>query len=508
MSDNLFELLQARFPSDRNAVAIETGDGRLYSYGDLEQASGRIASLLHRLGVRKGDRVAAQIEKSPEAIMLYLGCLRAGAAYLPLNTAYRVEEIGYFLGDSEPRVVVCDPAAEAGFAGLAGAAGVPHVLTLGASGEGSLMTESRNEADNFPCVPAEADDLAAILYTSGTTGRSKGAMLSHRNLASNAVTLHRIWGFRPDDILLHALPIYHTHGLFVATNCVLLNGTRMIFLARFDADQVVGLLPRATVMMGVPTFYTRLLAHPGFGPGCCRSMRLFISGSAPLLAETSHAFQARSGHAILERYGMTETGMNTSNPLDGDRIAGTVGLPLPDVEVRVADDQGTPLASDQVGVLEVRGPNVFRGYWRMPEKTEAEFRPDGFFITGDISKIDSRGYVHIVGRAKDLVISGGLNVYPKEIELLIDAIEGVSESAVIGLPHPDLGEAVAAVIKRAPIDPPVTDRAVIETVKRQAAGFKVPKAVFFVDELPRNSMGKVQKNVLRDTHGTHFSHAS
>jgi malonyl-CoA/methylmalonyl-CoA synthetase len=497
MSDNLFDLVRSRFPGDLSRPFIETPEGRRVNYGELEAATGRMARLLAERGVEKGDRVAAIVEKSPEAIFLYLATLRAGAVYLPLNTAYTGAEVAYFLGDAEPKVTVCRPEAEAALAPIAAEAG-SRLLTLGQAGEGSLMDASRGLAPDFAPVPAAKDDLAALLYTSGTTGRAKGAMMSHENLASNALALHRIWGFAPGDVLLHALPIFHTHGLFVATNCVLLNGTKMIFLPRFDADQVIRLLPRATVMMGVPTFYTRLLARPDFGAEVCAKMRLFVSGSAPLLEETFEAFRERTGHTILERYGMTETGMNTSNPLDGERRAGTVGFPLPDVDLRVAGEDGRVLAASETGVLEVRGPNVFSGYWRMPEKTAEEFRPDGFFVTGDVSRIDERGYVHIVGRAKDLIISGGFNVYPKEVELVVDAVEGVVESAVIGLAHPDFGEAVAAVVKRAADAAAPDEDTVIQAAKAELANYKVPKRVFFVDNLPRNAMGKVQKNVLRE----------
>lgn len=509
MSDDLYELFRSRFPADPSRPFIETDTGRIWSYGDLQDVSGRYARLLASLGVAKGDRVAVQVEKSPEAIFLYLACLRAGAVYLPLNTAYTKAEIEYFLGDAEPRVAVCRPEQETAFAELAARTGVAHVLSLDTDGGGSLPDRARGLDPEFGpnsgAVPAGADDLAAILYTSGTTGRSKGAMLSHRNLASNALALHRIWGWRPDDVLLHALPIFHTHGLFVATNCVLLNGTGMLFLSKFDLDRVFALLGRATVMMGVPTFYTRLLADPRLTPDACARMRLFISGSAPLLAETHRSFRERTGHAILERYGMTETGMNTSNPLDGERVPGTVGFPLPDVELRVVDEKaGAPLGPEEVGIIEVKGPNVFSGYWRMPEKTRQEFRPDGFFVTGDVGKVDARGYVHIVGRAKDLVISGGFNVYPKEVETVVDAIEGVAESAVVGVPHPDFGEAVVAVVLAKPGTAPTTE-AVAAACKEQLANYKVPKAVFFVDELPRNAMGKIQKNLLRERYAGTFA---
>jgi malonyl-CoA/methylmalonyl-CoA synthetase len=504
MSDNLFDLIRSRFPADLSRPFIETPEGRSISYGELDAATGRMAGLLAARGVAKGDRVAAIVEKSPEAVFLYLATLRAGAVYLPLNTAYTGAEVAYFLGDAEPKVTVCRPEAEAALAPLAAEAG-SQLLTLGQAGEGSLIEASRELAPDFAPVSAASDDLAALLYTSGTTGRAKGAMMSHGNLAANALALHRIWGFEAGDVLLHALPIFHTHGLFVAINCVLLNGTEMLFLSKFDAEQVIRLLPRATLMMGVPTFYTRLLARPDFDAGACSNMRLFISGSAPLLEETFEAFRERTGHTILERYGMTETGMNTSNPLDGERRAGTVGFPLPEVEVRVADEDGKILGPGEVGVLELRGPNVFGGYWRMPEKTAEEFREDGFFVTGDVSRIDERGYVHIVGRAKDLIISGGFNVYPKEVELVVDAVEGVVESAVIGLSHPDFGEAVAAVVKRKAGREGPDEDAVIQAAKAELANYKVPKKVFFVDELPRNAMGKVQKNALRERYAATFT---
>ncbi|MEJ1994233.1 MAG: malonyl-CoA synthase [Limibacillus sp.] len=505
MNENLYALMEAHFPEDRSETVMEVAGGKLYSFEDLDRISGRIGQLLKDKGVKKGDRVAVQVDKSPENLFLYLGCIRIGGVYLPLNTAYTASEVSYFLGDAEPTVAVCRPKVEAEFKGLAEKLGVPHVLTLGAEGGGSLMEEAEGLDPAVGCVESAGDELAAILYTSGTTGRSKGAMLSHRNLGANTLTLRDYWGFTKDDVLFHALPIFHTHGLFVATHCVLLSGAKMIFLPKFDADQALEMLPRCTAMMGVPTFYTRLLAHPDFGPETCKNMRLFISGSAPLLEETFREFEERSGgFAILERYGMTETCMNTSNPLDGERRAGTVGFPLPGVEVRIADEEGKVLGTNEIGVLEVKGPNVFSGYWRMPEKTAEEFRPDGFFITGDVAKIDERGYIHIVGRAKDLVICGGYNVYPKEIELVVDELPGIGESAVIGVPHPDFGEAVAAVATRDG-SADITEEQVIEACKGKLANFKVPKCVYFVEELPRNTMGKVQKNQLRETYKDSFA---
>ena len=498
LSANLYSLIQSRFPANHEQVLIETGTGRTYSYADLERESARYARFFADLGLVKGDRVVAQLDKSPEVLFLYLGCLRAGLIYLPLNTAYRKAELEYFLSDAEPRAIVCAPQLLPALQALAEAQGITHVFTLDQAGGGSLQTQSADTSATFEPVICTADDVAAILYTSGTTGRPKGAMISHSNLSSNALALQEAWGWRSDDVLLHALPLYHVHGLFVACHCVLFGGSRMLMLDKFDSRKVLELLPRVTVMMGVPTFYTRLLAEPDFGSAQSAHMRLFISGSAPLLEQTFSEFQARTGHAILERYGMTETGMNTSNPLRGDRLPSTVGLPLPGVAVRVVDESGADVAAGDVGLLLVKGPNVFQGYWRMPEKTAEEFTEEGFFKTGDLASIGPQGYVSIVGRGKDLIITGGLNVYPKEVERFIDDLDGVFESAVIGLPHADFGESVNAVVVRDNSSPPVTEDAIISVLKDKLAGFKVPKQVFFVDELPRNAMGKVQKNVLRE----------
>ncbi|TCT08399.1 malonyl-CoA/methylmalonyl-CoA synthetase [Tepidamorphus gemmatus] len=499
MTTALYRRLAGRFPAAATRF-LETADGAVTTYGDLERETAKLANALVGLGVEPGDRVAVQVDKSPRALFLYLACVRAGAVYLPLNTAYTLAELAYFIGDAEPSVVVCRPSVREAVAALPEAAGVRAVETLDADGSGSLADRAAAESAAFADVPRAADDLAAILYTSGTTGRSKGAMLTHENLWSNAEVLVDYWRFTGDDVLIHALPVYHTHGLFVATNTILAAGASMIFLPKFDAREVLSLMPRATSMMGVPTFYTRLLEMPELDREATRTMRLFVSGSAPLLAETHRAFEARTGHRILERYGMTETNMNTSNPYDGERRAGTVGFPLPGISVRIADPEtGRELPRGEIGVIEVKGPNVFKGYWRMPEKTAAEFRPDGFFITGDVATIDADGYVTIVGRAKDLIISGGFNVYPKEVEGEIDAMEGVVESAVIGLPHKDFGEGVTAVVvleKGASLD----EASVIGALKQRLAAYKLPKRVFFVDELPRNAMGKVQKNVLRDTY--------
>jgi malonyl-CoA/methylmalonyl-CoA synthetase len=448
------------------------------------------------LGVKPGDRVAVQVEKSPANLVLYLASLRAGAVYLPLNTAYTLPELGYFVGDAEPSLIVCDPAAKAGVDELAVVSGA-RVETLDAAGKGSLAELARRQPTQFETIARSDEDLAAIVYTSGTTGRSKGAMLTHANLASNARTLVGSWRFGPDDVLIHALPIYHVHGLFVGINVLLMAGGTMIFLPKFDAVEILGLMPRATALMGVPTFYTRLLRQPGLTRDAAAGMRLFVSGSAPLLAETHRDWRARTGHAILERYGMTETGMNVSNPFDGERIAGTVGLPLPGVEVRVTDaETGAPLPAGEIGTIEVRGPNVFKGYWRMPDKTRAEFTADGFFITGDLGIIGENGYVSIVGRGKDMIITGGLNVYPIEVEEKIDALPGVVESAVVGLPHPDFGEAVTAVVATGG-GPAPEEAEVQQALEAGLAAFKRPKRVIFVDELPRNTMGKVQKAALR-----------
>ncbi len=496
---NLFSQIRSTISSP-DKIFLETGAGATISYGDMLARSAQIANVLAARGVKPGDRVAVQVEKTPENLLLYLAALRAGAVYLPLNTAYTLAELDYFIGDAEPSMIVCDPAKQAGLSEIASKRGIRAVETLDASGKGTLTDAAAKASTEFSDVVRASSDLAAILYTSGTTGRSKGAMLTHDNLASNAQTLVEYWHFTDKDVLLHALPIYHTHGLFVASNTVMLSGGSMIFLPKFDADEVMRRLPKATAMMGVPTFYTRLLRHPGLTKAACKHMRLFTSGSAPLLTETHIEFQQKTGHAILERYGMTETNMNTSNPYDGDRIAGTVGFPLPGVELRIADPEtGKELPRGETGGIEVKGPNVFPGYWRMPEKTRAEFRADGFFITGDVGKIDERGYVHIVGRAKDLIITGGFNVYPKEIESEIDALPGVAESAVIGCPHPDFGEGVTAIIVCKP-GADLSEKAVIGVLEQRLAKFKLPKRVIFMDDLPRNTMGKVQKNVLRDRH--------
>ena len=460
MSANLYDLLAARFPTDRSRPCFLLSDGSAISYGALEAGAAQVAGRLRAEGVKPGDRVALQAEKSAEVIMIYLGVLKAGAVFLPLNSAYTSAEVDYFLGDAEPKVFVTDPPA--------------------------WVAEARHHPAMVETIPREAADLASLIYTSGTTGRSKGAMLSHGNLADNALALHAAWGFTPEDVLLHALPIFHVHGLFVALHCALLSGCPMVWLPKFaDADVLAG-LKRATVMMGVPTFYTRLLANPAFTREASAGVRLFISGSAPLLPSTFDEFEARTGQRILERYGMSEAVIITTNPLHGGRIAGSVGYPLPGVELRIA-------GGEETGVIQIKGPSVFSGYWRMPQKTAEEFTADGFFITGDVGRQDPDGRVWISGRAKDLIISGGYNVYPKEVELVLDEMPGVSESAVIGVPHPDFGEGVVAVVIGEG-----DESALIAEARRQLAAYKAPKRVVFVDELPRNTMGKVQKNLLRE----------
>jgi malonyl-CoA/methylmalonyl-CoA synthetase len=497
MSANLFDLIHSLAPN-LDKMALESPDGLSLTYGQLFERSGRAANALVALGVEPGERVAVQIDKSPDVIVLVLACLRAGAVLLPLNTAYTLIELEYFLSDAKPALTICRPDALEAVRALADKLGLTAVESLDASRGGGFAERIAAAPADFATVACVADDLAAILYTSGTTGRSKGAMLTHDNLASNALALVDIWRFTSADVLIHALPVFHTHGLFVATNVALLSGATMIFLPRFDADAIVAALPRATSLMGVPTFYSRLVTHEGVTPAATAHMRLFVSGSAPLLAETHDSWRARTGHAILERYGMTETNMIASNPYDGDRRAGTVGFPLPGVSLRIAEaETGREVAQGEIGVIEVKGPNVFKGYWLMPEKTMQEFRADGFFITGDLARIDERGYIAIVGRAKDLIISGGFNVYPIEIEAEIDALDGVAESAVVGLPHPDFGEGVTAIVVMAP-GALLSEESVLAALQDRLARYKLPKRVFFREALPRNAMGKVQKKALRD----------
>ncbi|MBJ3775029.1 malonate--CoA ligase [Acuticoccus mangrovi] len=488
------------------APFVQLPDGTVVTYAELWARVNQNAAALIAAGVTPGDRVAVQVEKSIDALALILGTMWAGGVILPLNTAYTPNEIAYFLNDAEPTVFVCDPARAEALAPVAAAAGA-QLETLGADGGGSWAEKSAAAPSEPVLVPRGPHDLAGILYTSGTTGRSKGAMLTHDALASNAETLKDYWRFTRDDVLIHALPIFHTHGLFVATNVTLVAGGSMIFMPRFDPDAILAAMPRATAMMGVPTFYTRLLDHPGLTKAAVANMRLFISGSAPLLAETHDRWRETTGHAILERYGMTETNMNTSNPYDGDRRAGTVGMPLPGVEVIVTDPAtGKALPTGEIGAIEVRGPNVFQGYWRMPEKTAEEKRENGFFITGDLGVYDADGYLTLVGRSKDLVITGGFNVYPKEVEELIDDMPGVRESAVIGLPHPDFGEGVTAVVVPDGTAE-ITEEAILGALTDTLARFKQPKRVFFVEELPRNTMGKVQKATLRNAYADTYKKA-
>ena len=496
----LFDSLYGRH-AGKAAPYLILPDGRTISYDAFLRLSLRYAATLTALGLHPGDRLAMQVPKSAEALAVTAAATAAGIVFLPLNTAYTPAEIAYFLADSGARLLLADPKDAAALAPVAETAGA-RLMTLGAAGDGSFADACRDSGDSFAPLPCGESDLAALLYTSGTTGRSKGAMLTQGNLLSNARALTRLSRFTDRDVLLHALPIFHTHGLFVATNCCLMAGAAMILLPRFDAAEVLRLLPRATAMMGVPTFYTRLLDTPGFDRAAAAHMRLFTSGSAPLLAETHRSFTARTGHAILERYGMTETNMNTSNPYDGERRPGTVGFPLAVIDLRLCDAAGLPVAPGGIGGIEVRGPNVFAGYWRMPEKTAEEMRGDGFFITGDLGRIDADGYLEIVGRAKDLVISGGMNVYPKEVEDLLDAQAGVGESAVVGVPHPDLGEAVVALLVPSGDGPDLA--AVERALAAGLARFKHPKRILVVRELPRNTMGKVQKAALRSAHAGLF----
>jgi malonyl-CoA/methylmalonyl-CoA synthetase len=506
-NENLFAALRAAFAQDADSIAIETDGGLLYTWRDLDRATAMIANLLRALSLPEGSRVAVQVEKSVEALMLYLATLRAGYVFLPLNTAYQSAEIEYFLGDATPAVVVCTGKNFGWVAKIAFKAGARHVFTLNDDRTGSLLERAAHHSDVHEIAAKQPDDLAAILYTSGTTGRSKGAMLTHGNLLSNARVLKSYWGWRPGDVLIHALPIFHVHGLFVASHGAMLNGSKMIWLARFDPTLVIDKMAQATVFMGVPTLYVRMLAEPGLSQQVARHMRLFISGSAPLLIETFNEWKERTGHTILERYGMSETIMLTSNPYDpqqGERRGGTVGFPLPGVELRVRGDDGQELAAGEIGNIQVRGPNVFKGYWKMPEKTREEFTGDGWFKTGDVGKIDERGYVTIVGRSKDLIISGGYNVYPAEIEAYINEMPGVAESALVGVPHPDFGEVGIAVVIPKP-GASIDGDQVIAQLKSQLANFKIPKRCFIVDQLPRNTMGKVQKNILREQHKQLFA---
>jgi malonyl-CoA/methylmalonyl-CoA synthetase len=509
-NQNLYAALRAGFPRDLNSVAVETADAPVgqafsplyYTWADLDRASARIANLLGFLDLPAASRVAVQVDKSVENLILYLAVLRAGHVYLPLNNAYQAAEIEYFIGNAEPALVVCSPKNFGWISKIAFQKGTRHVFTLGDDRTGTLLERAAVHSDEHTVAVRKADDLAAILYTSGTTGRSKGAMLTHGNLLSNAQVLQQYWGWRQGDVLVHALPIFHVHGLFVASHGALINGSKMIWFSRFDPKATIARLPQASVFMGVPTLYVRMLGEAALTQKACAGMRLFISGSAPLLTETFQAWKDRTGHTILERYGMSETVMLTSNPYsdqDGQRVGGTVGFALPGVGVRVRDDKGGACPPGEIGGIEVRGPNVFAGYWRMPEKTAEEFTADGWFKTGDVGVMDESGRVTIVGRSKDLIISGGYNVYPAEIEGVINDMSGVAESAVIGVPHPDFGEAVVAVVIAKP-GATLNADSIVSTLKARIANFKVPKRVFVQNELPRNAMGKVQKNLLRDAH--------
>lgn len=504
MNRNIFAIIKNNEPDEQSVFITEPGGGSV-TYGDMFERTARYANAMVELGVKPGDRVAVCVDKSVEALMLYLGCLRAGAVFLPLNVGYTDVEISYFVSDASPVLLICDPNARAIMEKIATANAIKSVETLDSEGGGSLVEIVDKAAFEFDDIQRDDDDLAAILYTSGTTGKSKGAMITHRNLSSNAQALVAFWNYNKDDILIHALPIYHVHGLFVATNVTLMSGASMVFLKSFDLDEILAQIPFSTVLMGVPTFYIRLLSSEKMTRELVKNMRLFISGSAPLSPEIHKEFEARTGRAILERYGMTETGMVTSNPYDGSRIPGTVGFALPDVQVKICDPEtGQALDDGEVGSIEIRGPNVFKGYWQMPDKTKSEFRHDGFFISGDLGRVDEKGYLNIVGREKDLIITGGFNVYPAEVENALDAFPEIAESAVIGLPHADFGEGVTAVIVLKNGSELNADQ-VSKDLSKQLAKYKVPKHLIFVDDLPRNKMGKIQKAHLRDQYAKTYT---
>ncbi|MGI9290620.1 MAG: malonate--CoA ligase [Gammaproteobacteria bacterium] len=501
-NQNLFSVFERRFPDDQRKTLLRTSSGRTYSYMEGLDETSRMARCLSDLGLQPGNRVTVQVEKSPEAVWLYLACLRGGLIFHPLNTDYQLDELVYFVNNAEPAVIICDPEKEQLFSELAKGK-TCEVLTLDKNGNGSFSDATQETPPDFSTVQCKTDDIAVLLYSSGTTGLPKGAMLTHGNLAANTATLVESWGFSETDRLLHALPIYHAHGLFVALGCTLMSGSSMLFLPKFNTDEVIDGIPNCTVMMGVPTFYTRLLNDERFDKELCAGMRLFISGSAPLLAEHFTAFEERTGQAILERYGMTETSMNASNPLDGERRPGSVGPALPGISLRVVDDEDRELTPGEIGQLQIKGPNVFSGYWRMRQKTKEEFTEDGYFRTGDEALIEKDGYVTIVGRSKDMIISGGLNVFPKEVEESINASVGVIESAVIGAPHDDFGEGVIGVIVCKPGVKIVEDE-LIASLRGRMAAYKVPKKLFMIEELPRNAMGKVQKNELRKHYANTF----
>lgn len=497
--DNLFGA-----HSESDAPFLYLINGESVTYKNFLILSSKIANAFFDLGLKPGDCVAIQVQKSPEMLNIYAACAQSGLVFLPLNPSYTVDELDYFIENSEARLIICDEANKMPLVHIAKKLSIP-IETLNADATGSLIVKSLPLSDKFETVRRSENDLAALLYTSGTTGKSKGAMLTQANLLSNGSTLMNEWQFTNKDVLLHALPLFHTHGLFVATNVMLSAGGSMIFLPKFDLDDIIEHLPNSTAIMGVPTFYTRLLSDSRFTKELVQHMRLFVSGSAPLLSETHIQFENRTGHRILERYGMTETNMNTSNPYIGDRRAGTVGLPLPGVELKITDPEtGTEKSANEIGQIEVRGPNVFKGYWKMPEKTKAELRENGFFITGDLGKIDIDGYVHILGRDKDLIISGGYNIYPKEIEVVLDKQPGIEESAVIGVPHPDYGETpIAVIVSSRELKPNLN--VINEYFKQSIARYKHPKKIIIVEQLPRNAMGKVQKNILRSEYKSLFT---
>ena len=495
MNHNLYQLFSKNFSNALDNVAIESESGKTYSYRALDHRSAQYANLLLRLGLKKGDRIAVQVDKSIDALFLYLGCLRSGIIYLPLNTAYKDSELEYFYQDAKPKLIVCSPDNLARTQNIAQACKIDQVETL-ADDSGSLVEQSLVQNKEFTTISCGETDVAVIVYTSGTTGKPKGSMLTHLNLATNGLALRDYWGFQRGDALLHMLPIFHVHGLFFACHCALLSGSKMLFIEKFNVDTAIKLIPQSTVMMGVPTYYTRLLADPRFDRSLCKNMRLFTSGSAPLLEKTFNEFFERSGLKLLERYGMTETGVLASNPLEGDRRASTVGFPLPGNHLRVVDDNNCAAAVNAPGDIQVKGNNVFIGYWNKP-KTDKDFTKDGYFKTGDQGFVDEQGYLSIIGRSKDMIITGGLNVYPKEVEQCIDKIPGVLESAVIGVPDEDFGEAVIAVVVKRP-GAAITEDEIIARAKSELANFKAPKLIVFTDELPRNTMGKVQKNILRN----------
>lgn len=498
-SENFFSSLKAAFVAERPFLTLN--DGRSISYGEIDSMSARYAGALQSLGLRKGDRMVVQVEKSPENVALYLGALRLGVIYVPLNTAYTAEEISYFVGDVRPQLFICSPISEAAVKALAAKKHCDHVLTLGTKRDGTLALLAANAAPYAQIAACSCDDVAVILYTSGTTGRSKGAMITHGNLDSNARSLNALWGFSNEDVLIHALPIFHIHGLMVALHTAILSSCEILFHDKYDPKIIIRDMNRASVLMGVPTFYTRLLAEPEFTASVAAGMRLFISGSAPLTTETFAAFESRTGQRILERYGMSEAGMIASNPLGGERMAGTVGFALPGVAIRISGENEAVLPPHTPGEVEVKGPNIFKGYWEMPDKTAEAFTADGWFRTGDIGALDETGRLTLVGREKDLIIAGGFNIYPVEIEQVLDAIDGVAESAVIAAPHPDMGEGVVALLvaQSAPVAQPL-----IEAAVASLARFKQPRRYYWIDGLPRNAMGKVQKQVLREQYKNAF----